>query len=452
MTERRTFVLEAPIGRAIWSLAWPLVLSNELSVVSTGILYFWLGHLLGKPGLVVDSLFSPFSLMVAWFFSSAAVGASVLVSRSVGASDGRGMSIASAATTLTLALWGIVALVLIPVSPWLADVLSGDLPVASVVWPFLLGWLLVELPAMSVQAVLFEVISATGFTKFHLARTAIEIAFIAALVPVLIGPVGLGIAGTPIAMGIGALGLSVVVWVTLHRRRAALGLGEPGGGGWRTRWSLWKELLVVGVPLQVGRIVMFAAELILVRLVMQDGETNVAGYGIARLLLMFGATATFAIAQGGAILIGQSLGAGREVRARRAIRTTLFVAWSVSAAFIVLTMFDRPIIEVFTSDVSMIDATDHAMSLMRWGFVAVATYQVMMSTFGAYRTTVRAGSMVIVGEAFGVALAFLLPGSRLDAVCMSFIASNMLKAVLLLALVPLGALDAGAPAAARSPD
>jgi Na+-driven multidrug efflux pump len=417
-----------------------MIVSNELGNFCGFLWYFWLGRLVGQNGLVVDSLFSPFSLFVAWCFGSTAAGASVLVSRSVGASDGRGLSIAAASTSLTFVGWAIVAIVLVPVSPWLAGVLAGDLPVDRSMLQFLLGWLLVSLPASSVVNVLFEVANSTGATKFNLVRTVIDLALIAALVPLLIEPAGLGIAGAPIAAGIGAIGLSIAMWVALVRGRSKLALGERGHSTWRTRWTLWKEILAIGVPLQVGRIAMFVAEMILVRLIIRDGEANVAGYGIAGVLLMFAATVTFAIAQAGGILIGQSLGAGLHARARSAIRATLFGACLVMALFIALTVFDRPLIEVFTSERAIADATEQALALMRWGFLGVATWQVLLAVFGAYRATVKAGILAVIGEAFGVVLAFLLPGSRLEAVCTAFIAANALKALLLLSLLARGAL------------
>jgi Na+-driven multidrug efflux pump len=129
MTERRTFVLEAPVGYAIWSLWWPIVISNELGMLAVSLWYFWLGRLVGDSGLVVQSTFGPFALLVLWFFNSASFGASILASRSVGANDGRGLSITAAAGTLTLAMWAVLAAFALPISPWLAGVLSGDLPV-----------------------------------------------------------------------------------------------------------------------------------------------------------------------------------------------------------------------------------------------------------------------------------------------------------------------------------
>jgi Na+-driven multidrug efflux pump len=436
-------VLEAPVGYAIWSLWWPIAISNELGMVAVGLWFVWLGRLVGDAGLVVESTFGPFALLILWLFGSASVGASVLVSRSIGANDGRGLSVTAAAGTLTLAMWAVLAVVVLPISPWLAGVLSGDLPVQSSMLSFLLGWMLVALPSTSIVGVLLEVANATGATKFNLVRVVVDFAFRAALVPVLIGLAGFGIAGAPIADGIGALGLIVVVWIALVRRRTTLGLGKLGPGAWRVRWTTWKEILAIGMPPQLGRISMFAAELVLVRLVMLDGKTSVAGYGIAATLLMIGGTATFALSQAGATLIGQALGAGLAERARGAIRTTLFAGTLIIALFIGATVFDRPLIELFSPDGAIVDAAVRALSIMRWGLLGVATWQILLAAFAAYTRTMKASIVVILGEALGLAVACLLPGSHLDSVCISFIAASIFKAVLLLALVATGELGGG---------
>jgi Na+-driven multidrug efflux pump len=347
-------------------------------------------------------------------------------------------------------MWAVLAAFALPISPWLAGVLSGDLPVQPTMWSFLLGWMLLALPAISIMELLLEVANATGATKFNLMRVVVDFAFRAALVPVLIRFAGFGIAGAPIADGIGAVGLIVVVWVALLRRRTALGLGELGPGAWRIRWATWKQILAIGLPPQLGRISMFAAELVLVRLVMRDGKTNVVGYGIAMTLLMIGGSATLALSQASSTLIGQALGAGLADRARGAIRTTLFGGTLIMALFIGATMFDRPVIELFTPDGAIVDAAEHALSILRWGLLGVATWQILLAVFAAYTRTVKASVIVILGEAVGLALACLLPGSRLDSVCISFIAASVFKAALLLALLATGELGASESSVAGS--
>jgi len=440
VSEQRDFVLGAPIGRALWSLAWPIALSNQLSIVTVSILLFWLGRLAGETGLVVESLFRPFGLLVGWLFGATSVGASVLVSRSVGASDGRGLSIAAGTTTLTLALWAAVAAVVLPVSPWLSDVLAGGLPVERPMLGFVIGWFAVALPGVSLAQVLLDVASATGSTRFNLVRVLVDLACMVALVPVLMQVAGMGVAGGPVAEGLAALGLNVVVWFALVRRRGALGLGELGAGAWRIRWPLWREVLGIGLPVQVGRIAMFAAQLILVQRVARDSAASVAGYGIASALFLFGVTTTLALAQGGGILIGQALGAGLADRARRGVRGALLAGWVVMTVFVTATMFDRPIIGLFTSDPAITDAAAHALSILRWAGFGVATWQVLLASLAAHRATVRASLLMISGEAVGLTVALGLPGSKLDAVCIAFVAANGLKAALLLWLVATGTM------------
>jgi Na+-driven multidrug efflux pump len=433
VSERRDFVLNAPVGRALWSLAWPIALSNELSSLSISILVFWYGRLLGETGLVVESLFRPISSLVFWFFASASVGASVLVSRSVGAKDGRGMSIAVGSVTLTLALWVVVAVVAAPLSGWLADALSGDVPIERPMLQFLLGWLLVALPIMSVGEVLLDVANATGATRFNLVRVLVDLAVMAALVPIMVTV--MGIAGGPVAEGGAVLVLVVVVWYALHRRRAELALGELEPRAWRIRWEMWREVLSVGLPMQLGRMAVLGSQVILVQRVMRDGAASVAGYGIALALLLFGVQATLGLAQASGILIGQSLGAGLHERARRGARTALLLGWLVISVFVGVTMFSGPIIGMFTSDPAIAAEAERALSIIRWASFGIATFQILLASFAAHRATVRASLLLVGGEVFGLVVAFSLPGSHLDAVCYSFVAASFLKAAFMLWLL-----------------
>jgi Na+-driven multidrug efflux pump len=108
--------------------------------------------------------------------------------------------------------------------------------------------------------------------------------------------------------------------------------------------------------------------------------------------------------------------------------------------FVTATMFDRPIIGLFTSEPAVADAAAHALSILRWAGFGVATWQILLASFAAHRATVRASLLIIAGEAVGLAVALVLPGPKLDAVCIAFVAANGLKAALLLGLVATGTI------------
>jgi Na+-driven multidrug efflux pump len=430
MSERRDLVLSAPIGRAIWALAWPMLLTNELDTCSFGIDLFWIGRLVGESGLVVESLYRPFALMIIWFFTSTTVGASVSVGRSVGATDGKGLSITAGAITLTMVLWlGLVALV-VPFASQIAGVLVGQSAAQQPLTYFLLANVLFALPAGTVLGILLEVTNATGETRYNIARIAVDLVFAIVLAPILI--TAFGIVGAPLSTGVCCIGLLFVVWLMLYRNRFKFHLGELEPGAWRIRPGLWKELLRIGVPVQLGRVAMWAGQCVLVQLVARDSDASVAGYGIATGFVLFGAMATMAFADAGGIVISQSLGAGLDERAMRVVRATLLIGWSVAAVLIGLTFFALPAVRLFTSDQEVVTATLDALSRLRWGLFGAVTWQVLLACFAAYQTTVRAGILLVVGEAFGIALAFVWPGSHLDAVCTAFVASNLLKAVAML--------------------
>jgi len=438
--DRRELVLEAPIGRVLWSLAWPIALSNELTILTLGVLLFWLGRLANETGLVVESLFRPFGLLVEWLFLAGALGGSVLVSRAVGAKDGRGLTITAAAVTLTLAMWLVFAAIALPLSPWLVSAFAGGLDVEAPLLQFMIAFVVLVLPGISIAELLLEVVASTGNTRFNLVRVLLDLAFMAALTPLLMRGVGLGIAGAPIAQGLAAITLIGLAWVALVRRRALLELGELAPGAWRIRWSLWREILAIGLPVQVGRMVTFGVQMILVHRISHDGGPAVAGYGVAMALYLFGVQATLALAQAGGIVIGQALGAGRPERARTGLRATLVAGMLVMAAFAVATLFDRPIVGLFTDDPAIAAEAAQALAIVRWAGFGAATFQILLSAFAAHRATVTASAFVVGGEALGLVVALVWPGSYLDAACFALVAANIIKAGALLALVGQGRL------------
>jgi Na+-driven multidrug efflux pump len=436
--DRRELVLKAPLGRAIWSLAWPIAISNELAILTLGVMLFWLGRLIGEPGLAVESLLRPFTLLLAWLFAATSNGGAVLVSRSVGAEDGKGMSIAAGAVSLTAVMWVGITAIALATMPWLVDLLAGDLAIETPMVGFLLAWMLVALPGLAIAEVLLDVANSTGATKFNLVRVLVELAFTAALTPVLIDTLGIGIAGAPLAQGVAAVGLCVVLWVALVRMRGELKLGELGAGAFRIRWALWKEILAIGLPMQIARMAYFASQLILLNRISREGEAAVAGYGIAGAWLLFGAMATLALAQAGGILVGQSLGAKLYDRARRGVRATLLSGWLLMSLFVVATLFDRPIIALLTSDPEVADAAHRALSILRWAGFGIAAFQILLNAFGAYKATVRASMLLVGSEVLGLGVAFAWPGTYLDAACVAVVVSNVVKGILLIWLLATG--------------
>jgi Na+-driven multidrug efflux pump len=435
MSEKRELVLHAPIGRALFSLSWPLAAANELATLNLSILIFWLDRLLGKNGLAVESLLRPVELMVGWLFASAGIGASVLVARSVGARDGRAMSFAAQSASLSAAGWLVLISVGVPLAPAISGAVAGDLAIADWVLRFFLPWLLVAFPALVAGELLLDLASATGWTKFGLTRVVRDLAAIAVLVPIMVDTVGMGIAGVPVAIGLGTLALVVVLGWAMRKRRVELGLGDLEPGGWRPSWSAWKQILAIGLPVSGSRVVTFGVQIGLVQFAARDGAAAAVAYGIAVAILFYGANLTQALSQGAGVIMGQSLGAELPGRARAALRAGLIGAILVATGFMILLLAAHWIVRFFTTDPEIAGQTDRALATMRWGLYGIAAWQVLMASFAALKMSARASGLTVAAEIAGLVFALLWPAdSPLEAVALAFCVASGLKALLLLGL------------------
>jgi Na+-driven multidrug efflux pump len=450
MSEKRELVLHAPIGRALWSLSWPLAMANELSVLHLSILIFWLDRLLGESGLAVESLLRPVELMLNWLFASASIGGSVLIGRSVGARDGRAMSFAAASVTLTGLGWVILVLIAAPLSPIIARLVAGDLPMAGGVLRFFLPWLLLAFPMVCIGELLLDVASATGWTRMGLTRVVRDLAAIALLMPIAVDTLGLGIAGVPIAVGVGTAILVGVLGWAMHQRRHQFGLGDLERGAWRPAWSTWKEILKIGLPVSASRVVTFAVQIGMVQFAARGGAADAVGYGIAVAIVLYGGNLGLALSQGAGVIMAQGLGAEMPERARSALRAGLVGSVLLATAFQVVLLADKWIIRFFTTDAHIAARSELALSTMRWGLYGLAAWQVLVASFAALKLSMRASGLTVVAEVAGLVFAIVWPGeSPLETVALAFCVASGLKMLLLLAAARWSGLLTGSGAAAQ---
>src|SRR5689334_10149296 len=80
-------IVEGPLGRAVWKIAWPAILTNLVSGVQGWVDQIMVGNLIGyKANAAIGASFQIF-LLVITFVGSIFIGMSVLVARFAGAGD-----------------------------------------------------------------------------------------------------------------------------------------------------------------------------------------------------------------------------------------------------------------------------------------------------------------------------------------------------------------------------
>jgi Na+-driven multidrug efflux pump len=418
-----------PPARRLWQLAWPLMLTEELGILTQMVTVFWIGRELGAGALAVEAMVRPVLLSVTYLFTAVAVGGAVLTARSVGARDGRGLTLISSALALTMLLWLVTAAMLLaaawPAAGWAAT----DRVSAPDLMRYFVPWLVVGLLPIAVIQVLVMAASAAGWTRIAMIRMTAQLCLAAVLMPVFIGPLGLGLAGPAVAHAVPTAGFAVLIWRSLVRQRARWNLGERRD---RTAVSrgLWRELLDIGLPPQIARIALFAAQALLIQLVAGDGAAAATGFGIALLFLFAAGSLSSALSQAGGILMGQGLGARDPAAVQKALRAALVSAVATSAVVLaVVELIADLVARPFTGDPAVGAEAGRALRMMALSLPAIAAWQVLLSALAAVKATKRAGLLAVLCEAVGAAVAVLWVGDPLVGASVAIGVANGLRVV-----------------------
>jgi Na+-driven multidrug efflux pump len=429
---------ESPLWRQCLRLAWPLMASNQVTVWSETLVMFWVGRMLGTPGVAIYTLASRVLMVGVNVFASLSTGCQTLVTWSFGAKDRRALSIIASTAALVVLVSLVVGVLGLFASRPFAEVLSSSPALAGELQSLLLVMLLVTLPFYTLLDLILDAANAVGWTRLALVRSLIDLALMAALVPLLIGPLGLGVLGAPLAAGLSAGGLAFVTWKALRKR-----FGDELGSSISISDALsvgtWKRVVEIGLPVQLVRIAQFAMQSVLVQRIIVEGPTQAAGFGLAYVIVSIGFWTTMAIAQAGTILAGQSLGAQNLERAHTAMRSGGVLSMACAALFFVaISVAGEPILSLFTSEKATVAAGVEVIAVLRWTLFPTAAFQVLLMGFAIFGATKRASVLGIIADVIATAFAFVWsgPGSVAEIVAAAFCLSFTLKTAFYLVLAP----------------
>ena len=319
-------LVEGPIGKAVWKLAWPSVLQNVIGGLQGVIDHALVGHLVGFTGNAGIGVAFQIFLVVMVFIASIFTGMGVLIARYTGADNEAAVNRAAMQAFITA-----VALCL----GFLA-------PVGYFLAPHLLG-LVNAAPEVQAQALPFlriMFVFGLGMMLFFMLGGALRSA---------------GDARTPLKLGVGLTVLNIALNIILIRglgpipafgtKGAAMGTVIAGGvvslyalmklfsgrwvidfrgQSWKPDWPIIKSLFRFGLPTGLQGIAMNVAGVMLLRFlgsVAQSAEAQ-AAYAVGYTELFSLVTWTSVGLMGAtAALAGQNLGAGHPDRSMSAVQT-----------------------------------------------------------------------------------------------------------------------------------
>jgi len=196
--------------------------------------------------------------------------------------------------------------------------------------------------------------------------------------PVFIFALHMGVRGAAVATVISQAATSVYVTRYFLSGRSTLRLRAAN---LRLDGAVSRQILSVGFPSLIRMSAASVVTLIINRtLAMYGGDLSIAAFGVVNRSMMFLSMPLMALSQGLQPILGFSYGARSYDRALEVTRYTLWLSTIFSvAACLVLLIFPRPVVRVFTTDPALIAEGVRAGRLMFLAYFLVG-FQIVGST------------------------------------------------------------------------
>lgn len=339
-------IVEGPIARAVWRLAWPTMLQNVIGGFQGIVDHAMVGHFVGFTGNAAIGVSFQIFLVVIVFLSSLFTGMSVLVARFTGADepDKVDRTVYQAFLASTAMCVGVLAPLGWMLAPHLlelvnatAEVRAEALPYLRIMFVFSFGMLLFFM----FGAALRSAGDARTPLRLGIALTGLNVIFNIIFIRGL-GPIpAFGTAGA--AMGTVLAGTLVSGFAVYLLFADRLVVSWRRGMGWRPDWPTIRALFRFGLPTGFQGIAMNVAGVFLLRFIgsldrsAQAQAVYAVGYGELFSLITWTSVGLMGAA---AAVAGQNLGAGRPERAVAGVRVAagigLGVAVTVGALFLAI--------------------------------------------------------------------------------------------------------------------
>ena len=370
-------IVEGPIARAVWTIAWPTVLQNAIGGVQGIIDHAMVGHYVGYQANAAIGVSWQIFLVVIVFISSLFTGMGVLVARAAGANDHERVDrvVYQAFLVAVVLAVGILAPIGYVLAPRLLTLVNASPEVQAHALPFLQTMFLFSI-GMLLFFMLGGALRAAGDARTPLrlgvAMTVLNLGLNVVLIAGA-GPIPpLGTFGAALGTVIASATVSVVALVLMLNGRLVIHLRR--GMRLRPDWTIIRQLFKFGLPAGLQGVAMNVAGVLLLRFIgsLEHSAEAQAAYAVAYSELFSLITWTSVGLMGAAAAVaGQNLGAGHPDRSARAVhlaaRFGLGVAATLAALFVLI---PRQLLGIFGID----DPTVVRLGTQLLGYLSVSAF------------------------------------------------------------------------------
>jgi putative MATE family efflux protein len=317
-------IVEGPLSRAVWKIAWPSMLTNIIGGIQGVIDHALVGNLVGPIGNAAIGVSMQLWIAVIVFISSIFIGMSVLVARFAGAGDEQKVNrtVYQAFLTAIFMSFGILAPVGYFAAPYLLDLVAVPevkaeaLPFLRIMYAFSGGLLIFFMLGGALRSAGDARTPMVLGIAMTILNVVLNIILIRGLGPIpAFGTTGSAM-GTCIATG------SIAIYSLWRLWRGGWVVSFPRGGSYAPDWSVIKKLFKFGLPAGIQGIAMNIGGVLLLAFIgsLAQSAAAQAAYAVSYMQLFSLITWTSMGLMGAAASVaGQNLGAGNPDRANSAI-------------------------------------------------------------------------------------------------------------------------------------
>jgi len=366
------------VKRLLLKLSLPAMTGMFVMALYNVVDTIFVGRGVGTNGIAGLSIVFPLQMLVMSIGMLFGIGGASVISRLIGKTDQAradlaygNVSVAAVLSGLTLTVTGIL----------FNDEILRLFGASPVILPFARDYyniIIMASPLFVTAMTGNNVLRSVG-----MARSAMTTMLIGAIANIILDPIfifslNMGIKGAALATVI-AQSMSVAYLVVrLHSKACSLRLKRKN---LIIDWGLMREITAIGFSSFIRNVAgSFVFALVNNRLLIYGNEISVAAYGIAIKLTRFLVMPLIGIAQGLQPIIGFNYGAGRMNKVLEAGKTGLKYGSLFSlAGFLIAQVFSRQLIGIFTEDVLLLAAGEHALRIMMLGLWVVG-FQIVGTT------------------------------------------------------------------------
>lgn len=345
------------IFRHLMKLTWPMMISI-VSLVAFNLVDLYYVGMLGERELAALSFTFPVITVIFSLVQGLGMGTTAVVARSIGRGD---MSKAGTETTNSLILGVLISSVFVFIGLSTLEFTFETLGAKPDLIPLIIDYM-----STWYFAILFVVVPFIGNSSLRAAgdaKTPSLIMLFAVIINAILDPLfifgwgmfpGMGIKGAAMATAVSRFFTLVFSLYVLYYRKGLINLNFVR---LKQMWETWKDVLFVGIPTGLSRMITPISASVITALLATYGEYAVAAYGVGTRIEFL--TASLLIAMSSAIspFTGQNWGARNYERIRKAIQIASFFAlcWGILSA-LALFLLAGPLVSLFTDDPEVSDA------------------------------------------------------------------------------------------------